>query len=94
MDQKTGIGSLYDGFSRGYGAEIRLFRPDFRPNSTYKQSYTTTQIIRPRWSYLGFWRFWTIKVTSVPSLLSNLFGRSLRLKHHSRVSPSTFQIPL
>ena len=36
MDQKTGIRSLYDEFFRGYGAEIRLFCPDFRPNSTYK----------------------------------------------------------
>ena len=37
MEQKTGIRSLYDEFFRGYGAEIRLFCPDFRPNSTYKQ---------------------------------------------------------
>ena len=41
MDQKTGIRSLYDEFSRGYGAEICLSCPDFRPNSTYKQSSTT-----------------------------------------------------
>lgn len=94
MEQGTGIRPLYDEFFRGYGAEIGLSRRDFRPNSTYKQTSTPTQFIRSRWSYLGFWRFWTIKVTSVPSLLSNLVGRSLRLKHHSRVSPSTFQIPL
>ena len=36
MDQETGIRSLYAEFFRGYGAEIRLFCPDFRPNSTYK----------------------------------------------------------
>ena len=46
MDQKTGIRSLYDEFFRGYGAEIRLFCPDFRPNSTYKQSSTTSQDAR------------------------------------------------
>ena len=39
MDQETGIGSLYAEFFRGYGAEIRLICPDFRPNSTYKRSY-------------------------------------------------------
>jgi hypothetical protein len=41
MEQETGIGSIYDEFSRGYGAEIRLFCPDFRPNSTYKPTSTT-----------------------------------------------------
>jgi hypothetical protein len=41
MDQETGIGSLYDEFVRGYGAEIRLSCPDFRPNLTYKQTSTT-----------------------------------------------------
>ena len=40
MDQETGIRSLYDEFFQGYGAEIRLFRTDFRPNSTYKRSST------------------------------------------------------
>jgi len=39
MEQKTGIESLYDEFFRGYGAEIRLSRPNFRPNSTYKRAY-------------------------------------------------------
>jgi hypothetical protein len=39
MDQKTGIRSLYDEFFRAYGAEIRLFCPEFRPNSTYKPAY-------------------------------------------------------
>src|SRR6476661_3165053 len=42
MDQKTGIGWLYDEFSRGYGAEIRVFCPDFRPNSTYKPTYASS----------------------------------------------------
>ena len=41
MEQETAIGSLYDEFFRGYGPEIRLFCPDFRPNSTYKPTYTT-----------------------------------------------------
>ena len=36
MDQKTGIGSLYDEFFRGYGAEISLFCPEFASNSTHK----------------------------------------------------------
>jgi hypothetical protein len=40
MDQKTGIRSLYAEFFPGYGAEIRLSRPDFRPNSTYKRTST------------------------------------------------------
>jgi hypothetical protein len=40
MEQKTRIRSLYVEFFQGYGAGIRLFRPDFRPISTYKQSYT------------------------------------------------------
>jgi hypothetical protein len=39
MDQETGISWLYDEFFRGYGAEIRLFCPDFRPKSTYKRTY-------------------------------------------------------
>jgi hypothetical protein len=42
MDQKTGIGSLYDEFFWAYGAEIRPFCPEFRPNSTYKWTYTPT----------------------------------------------------
>ena len=44
MDQKTGIGSLYDEFFRGYGAEIRLFCPDFRPNSTYKPIFYDQEV--------------------------------------------------
>jgi hypothetical protein len=36
MDQKTGISWLYDEAFRGYGAEIRLYCPDFRFNSAYK----------------------------------------------------------
>jgi hypothetical protein len=40
MEQKTGIGSLYAEFFRGYGAEIRLSCPDPRPNSTYKRTST------------------------------------------------------
>jgi hypothetical protein len=36
MEKKTGVRSLYAKFFRGYGAEIRLFRPDFRTNWTYK----------------------------------------------------------
>src|SRR4051812_40964927 len=39
MEQETGIGSLYAEFFRGYGAKIGLFCREFRPNSTYKQSY-------------------------------------------------------
>ena len=39
MDQETGISWLYDEFFRGYGAEIRLFCPDFRLNSAYKPTY-------------------------------------------------------
>jgi hypothetical protein len=39
MEQKTGVRSLYAEFFRGYGAEIRLFRPDFRSNWTYKPTY-------------------------------------------------------
>ena len=38
MDQETGISWLYDEFFRGYGAEIRLFCPDFGLNSMYKQA--------------------------------------------------------
>jgi hypothetical protein len=41
MDQETGIRSLYDEFFQGYGDEIRLFCPEFRPNSTYKPTSTT-----------------------------------------------------
>jgi hypothetical protein len=41
MDQKTGIGSLYAEFFRGYGAESGLFFPDFRRNWTYKPTSTT-----------------------------------------------------
>jgi hypothetical protein len=40
MEQETGVRSLCDEFFRGYGAEIGLFCPDFRPNSTYKPTYT------------------------------------------------------
>ena len=40
MEQKTGIRSLYDEFFQGYKAEIRLFCPASRPNSTYKPAYT------------------------------------------------------
>ena len=40
MEQKTGIGPLYDEFSQGYGADIRLIGPDFHTNSTYKQGST------------------------------------------------------
>jgi hypothetical protein len=47
MDQKTGIGSLYDEFSRGYGAEIRLFCRDFRLTSTYKPTSTLCGRHRP-----------------------------------------------
>ena len=36
MEQKTGIGSFYDEFLRGYGAEISLFVLEFLSNSTYK----------------------------------------------------------
>src|SRR5208337_3809002 len=39
MEQKTGIGSLYDEFLRGYGAEISLFVLEFLSNSTYKPTY-------------------------------------------------------
>jgi hypothetical protein len=39
MDQETGIGSLYDEIFRSYGAGIRPFCPDFRLDSTHKQSY-------------------------------------------------------
>src|SRR5262245_41170968 len=41
MEQETGIGPLYAAFFRGYWARIRLVCPDFRPNSTYKQSSTS-----------------------------------------------------
>src|SRR5262245_7674553 len=40
MDQKTGIGSLYYEFFRGYEAENSLTCHDFRSNSTYKPAYT------------------------------------------------------
>ena len=40
MEQETGIKSLYDEFFWGYGAEIRLFCPEFRPNLTYKRTST------------------------------------------------------
>ena len=40
MEQKTGIRSLYDEFFQGYGAEVRLICLGFRPNSTYKPTYT------------------------------------------------------
>jgi hypothetical protein len=36
MDQKTGIRSSYGEFCRGYGADLGLFRADFRLNSTYQ----------------------------------------------------------
>ncbi len=52
MDQKTGIGSLYDEFFRGYGAEIRLFCPESRPNSTYKLTSTLCGGHRPIASFL------------------------------------------
>src|SRR5208337_5130432 len=39
MEQKTGIGSLYDEFLRGYRAEISLFVLEFLSNSTYKPTY-------------------------------------------------------
>jgi hypothetical protein len=48
MDQKTGIRSLFAEFFRGYGAEIRLICPRFRPNSTYKQNSAPTF-----WSHYG-----------------------------------------
>src|SRR5262249_3099672 len=38
-EQNPGIRPLYDEFFQGYGAEITLIGPDFRPNSTYKPSY-------------------------------------------------------
>jgi hypothetical protein len=41
MEQETGIRSLYDEFFRDYGAEISLFFPASRSNSTYKPSSTT-----------------------------------------------------
>ena len=44
MEQKTGIRSLYDEFFRGYGAEIGLLRLDVRPDSTYKPTYTRSEI--------------------------------------------------
>jgi hypothetical protein len=47
MDQETGISSLYDEFPRGYGAEIRRFCPDFRPNSTYKPTSATNHPDEP-----------------------------------------------
>src|SRR4051812_32957682 len=46
MDQKIGIGTLYDEFFRGYGAEIRLSCPSFRPNSTYNPPSTTSRFRR------------------------------------------------
>jgi hypothetical protein len=46
MEQQTGIRSLYDEFFRGYGAEIRLSSPEFRPNSTYKRTYSPSVRIR------------------------------------------------
>ncbi len=39
MEQNPGIRTLYDEFFQGYGAEITLIGPDFRPNSTYKPTY-------------------------------------------------------
>jgi hypothetical protein len=47
MDQRTGIGSLYDESFRGYGSEIRLVCPAFRPNSTYKRSYLPSSLWAP-----------------------------------------------
>jgi hypothetical protein len=46
MEQKTGIRSLYDEFFRGYRAEIGLYCPDFRPNSTYKSTSTISRSVR------------------------------------------------
>ena len=40
LEQKTSIGSAYDEFFQGYGAEIRLSHPDFHSNSTYKRTST------------------------------------------------------
>ena len=40
MEQKTGVSSLYAEFFPDYGADIRLFYPAFRPNSTYKPTST------------------------------------------------------
>jgi hypothetical protein len=48
MEQKTGIKSLYDEFFRGYGAEIRLLCPDFRPNSRYKPTPTISRSVPGR----------------------------------------------
>ena len=40
MEQETGIGSLYDEFRRGCGAETGLLCPAFRPNSSYRRAET------------------------------------------------------
>jgi hypothetical protein len=56
MEQKTGVGSLYAEFFRGYGAEIRPFSFDFRPNSTYKWNYTPSP--RTRVAILDMGRSW------------------------------------
>jgi hypothetical protein len=45
MERKTGIGSLYDEFFRGYGAEIRPICPDFRLTSTYKHISATSWLL-------------------------------------------------
>jgi hypothetical protein len=44
MEQKTGVSSLYDEFSRSYWAEIGLCCPEFRP----KSAYTSTSAISCR----------------------------------------------
>jgi hypothetical protein len=47
MEQKTGVRSLYAEFFRGYGAEIRPFSFEFRPNWTYKWTSTLCSGRRP-----------------------------------------------
>ena len=49
MDQENGICSLYDEFFRAYGAEVRLFCPDFHPNLTHKQTYRPSLAKRVAW---------------------------------------------
>jgi hypothetical protein len=44
MEQKTGIRSLYDECFQVYEAEIRLYCPEFRSNSTYKPTSTTKEV--------------------------------------------------
>ena len=80
MEQKTGIRSLYDEFFRGYGAEIRLVCPDFRPNSTYKRTSTPSLTTAMQWNRV---RFTVRKMMVAVAVVTVLMGASVGLWRRS-----------